>query len=180
MPAHLFFHPGHTWARVENDDTVTVGIDAFAEHLVGSSAAFALPAIGQAVRQGEPALGLSLDGRRVELVCPVDGTIVAVNSLAHQEPAAVHASPYQAGWLLKIRSPRLAGDLRSLLAGDLARRSMDAACETLSAQASSPQLGQVLADGGTPADGIAVAVSGEHWDVLARSFFLTEQEALHA
>jgi hypothetical protein len=37
----------------------------------------------------------------------------------------------------------------------------------------SPELGQVLQDGGVPVHGIARALSGDGWDDLARQFFLT-------
>lgn len=176
MPERLLFHPGHTWARVEADDTVTVGVDAFARQLVGTSARFALPPVGETVWQGEPAFGLARDGKQVDLLSPVDGTVVAVNHLAEQAPDAAHAAPYADGWLLKVRNPKLAGNLKTLLSGDLARCWMNAACERLAVETSAPQLGPVCLDGGTPVDGIAINVSPEHWDAMARRFFLTEKK----
>jgi glycine cleavage system H lipoate-binding protein len=175
MPAWLFFHPGHTWARLESDDTVVVGIDRFARQLVGSDAHFSLPAVGQALTQGEPALALLARGKRVDMLSPVDGTVIAVNETALESPRTLQTAPYTDGWLMRVRSPKLAANLKNLLSGDLARRWMEAACERLGSELSGRDLGQVYADGGTLVDGIAPSVSPEDWDQIARSYFLTEQ-----
>ncbi len=180
MPAGFFFHPGHAWARVDGTDTVTIGIDAFARQLVGSRAELRLPAVGDVVSQGAPAMALATHGRTVEMLSPVDGTVVAVN------PAAVASSPtppgstYTDSWLMKVRSPKLAANLKNLLSGDLARRWMDAACERLGTEMGSVELGHVYLDGGTPVDGIATSISPERWDEIAARFFLTDQRGDHA
>jgi glycine cleavage system H protein len=180
VPDRVFFHAGHTWARVEDDDTVTVGVDAFARQLVGSTARLRLPAVGQSVSQGAPALSLALRGRRVEMLSPVDGTVLAVNQEAVEQPARGQAAPYGDGWLLRVQSPKLAANLTNLLSGDLARRWMDAACERLGAEMSGLELGHVYLDGGALVDGIAPSVAPEHWDQVARSYFLTEPGGRHA
>jgi glycine cleavage system H protein len=179
VPEWLFFHPGHTWARMESDDTVTVGIDGFARQLVGSSARFTLPAVGQRVSQGEPALALSAHGKSVGLLSPVDGTVTAVNESALASPAQVHGAPYTDGWLFRVKSPKLAANLKNLLSGDLARRWMDAACERLGGEMTGVELGHVYMDGGSVVDGIATTASPEHWDRIARGFFLTSDQGGH-
>lgn len=182
MPEWMYFHPGHTWARLESDDTVTVGIDAFARQLVGSDARFQLPAVGQALSQGETALSLLARGKSVGMLSPVDGTVVAVNETALESPATLQAAPYTDGWLMRVRSPKLAANLRNLMSGDLARRWMDTACERLGAEmrGHGHDLGMVYADGGTLVDGIAPGLAGDRWDEMARTFFLTDQEVPRA
>ena len=54
LPAGVHLHPGHTWARVEPDGLVTVGLDDFATKLVGP-AEVELPALGAHVPQAEAA-----------------------------------------------------------------------------------------------------------------------------
>src|SRR5690349_6966141 len=111
LPAGVKLHPGHTWARLEQDGLVTVGIDDFAHKLVGPSTV-ALPAIGARVAQGEPALALRDEGKSVDLLSPVDGTVLAVNP-ALSGGVAVE-DPYGAGWLFKVKPARLAANLRQL------------------------------------------------------------------
>ncbi|BDG02897.1 glycine cleavage system protein H [Anaeromyxobacter oryzae] len=168
VPPGVHLHPGHTWARLESDGLVSVGIDDFAHKLVGP-AAVALPALGAKVLQGEPAIALRDEGRDVPMLSPVDGTVVAVN------PAANHGAledPYGAGWLFKVEAPRLAANFRQLHTDRPALRMLEEAGEAL-AQRMNPELGQVLQDGGTPVHGIARALAGDRWDALARELFLT-------
>jgi len=170
VPPGVHLHPGHTWARLEPDGLVSVGIDDFAHKLVGP-AAVELPALGAKVLQGEPAIELRDGGRDVPLLSPVDGTVVAVNPAAKGDDHGALADPYGAGWLFKVKAPRLAANLRQLHAGAPAHRLLEAAGEAL-AQRMNPELGSVLQDGGTPIHGLARALAGDAWDALAREFFL--------
>jgi glycine cleavage system H protein len=170
VPVGIHVHPGHTWARLEPDGLVAVGIDDFAHKLVGP-AALDLPALGAQVAQGEPALALSEEGELVPMVSPVDGTVVAVNPAAKRDAPAL-ADPYGAGWLFKVKAPRIAANLRQLYASGPANRMLEDAGEAL-VNRMSPELGRVLQDGGTPVHGIARALAGDEWATLAREFFRT-------
>ncbi len=170
VPAGVHLHPGHTWARLDADGLVSVGADDFAHKLVGP-ATFALPALGSKVAQGEPALEIGDGETHVPMLSPVDGTVVAVNSAA-REQAAGPDDPYGAGWLFKVKAPRLAANLRQLFSDLPAHQLMEQASERL-AMRMSPELGRVLQDGGAPITGIGRALAGDDWDDLARSFFLT-------
>ena len=169
VPAGVHLHPGHTWARLEGDGLVTVGIDDFAHKLVGP-AAVDLPSVGSRVAQGEPAIELRDEDRGVAMLSPIDGTVVAVNPRVRGHGGI--EDPYGAGWLFKVKAPRLAANLRQLHADAPARRMLDEAGDTLALRLA-PELGQVLQDGGTPVHGIARALAGERWDELAREYFLT-------
>lgn len=169
MPARLFFHPGHTWARVDGDDLVTVGMSEFARKLVGADLA-----------QGMPAIGLEADGKTVEMLSPVDGTVIAVNPRLTQSADAVNDAPYGDGWLFQVKNPKLAANLKNLMSGTFARKWMDTVCENLGAEMNGMELGRVYLDGGAPVDGLARGLSPENWDEVARRFFLTEQGGRHA
>jgi glycine cleavage system H lipoate-binding protein len=169
LPSGVHLHPGHTWARVEPDGLVTVGLDDFAAKLVGP-VSVELPAIGAPVLQGEAALAVAEGGRRASLLSPVDGEVVAVNP-AIQQGAAPHDDPYGAGWLFRVKAPRLAANLRQLLQGSAAHRLLEDVSEQL-ARRMNPELGAVLQDGGAPITGIARELRGDRWDDLAREFFL--------
>jgi glycine cleavage system H protein len=170
VPAGIHLHPGHTWARLDPDGLVAVGVDDFAHKLVGP-AKVKLPELGDHVLQGEPALEIGEEERTVPMLSPVDGTVVAVNAGVREKTGGLD-DPYGGGWLYKVKAPRLAANLRQLLHDGPARRFMEEA-ESQLAMRLSPELGQVLQDGGVPVHGIARALSGDGWDDLARQFFLT-------
>jgi glycine cleavage system H lipoate-binding protein len=160
VPSGVYLHPGHTWARLEADGTVAIGLDDLAHRLVAAEKT-SVPSIGAHVSQGESAIDLSATGKHVSALSPVDGTVVAVN--AHRDDG----DAYGAGWLFKVKPSKLTANLRQLYAGSAAQKLLDDAAELLAVRAN-PEMVAVMQDGGTPVHGIASAVAGENWDVLAR------------
>jgi len=175
VPANLFFHPGHTWVRVEGGDTVTIGISDFAQRMVGPLGRVCLPAVGESLAQGETALTLEAGGASVPMLSPVDGTVVAVNPRLGETSGVVNDSPYGDGWLLQVKASRLAGNLKSLMSGSLASKWMDTVCESLGAEMAPMEVGTVYLDGGQLVNGLARSLSPDDWDRVARRFFLTEE-----
>ncbi|BDG09562.1 glycine cleavage system protein H [Anaeromyxobacter paludicola] len=167
LPEGLLLHPGHAWARLAGDGTVTVGLDDFAHKLVGA-ARVELPAPGTRVAQGDAAVALGDGGRSVDLLSPVDGEVVEVNRAVLEDPARL-ADPYGEGWLYRVRPARFGANAKQLFGGGAARRLLAQAGEALSARIE-PELGQALADGGAPIAGMARELDPERWDEVAREF----------
>ncbi len=153
-PAGAWLHPGHTWARLESDGTVAVGLDDLAHRLVVPEKT-SVPHVGAHVVQGEAAIDLMASGKSVSALSPVDGTVVAVNA----QPGA--------DWLYKVKPSRLTANFRQLYSGSAAKKLMEDAAELLALRAD-PGMAMVLQDGGTPVHGLASALAGDDWDVLAR------------
>lgn len=173
VPANTFFHPGHAWARADGGELLTVGMDDFAQKLVGAPTKLALPAIGARLEQGEPAWSIGGDHKTVDMLAPVGGIVVEVNQDALTDPTAVNRDPYGQGWLLRLRAPRAQAHLATLRANHVARRWMDEVCESLTSTLT-PALGHVYQDGGVPVEGLARAVAGDNWDEVARRYLLTD------
>jgi glycine cleavage system H lipoate-binding protein len=169
VPSGVYLHPGHTWARVEADGTVAIGLDDLAHRLVAAEET-SVPTLGAHVFQGESAIDLSATGKRVSALSPVDGTVVAVNTAL---PSGVSlsnpADAYGAGWLFKVKPTKLTANLRQLYAGSAAQNLLDDAAALLAIRAN-PEMVAVMQDGGAPVHGIASALAGDDWDVLAREF----------
>jgi glycine cleavage system H protein len=167
VPADVFFHPGHAWARPEGGGVMTLGLDDFAQQLVGPISAIDLPRVGTALEAGSRAWAIEADAKRVDMLAPVTGTVVAVNDALNGQPSLVNDDPYGGGWLAKVRVPRSSKALRALMSGRAARAWMDRVASDLLA-AFAPELGQVSQDGGVPIQGFARVISKEHWDDVAR------------
>ncbi len=172
VPERVYFHPGHAWAAVGDGGVVTVGMDDFAQKLIGRLSSVALPAVGARMGQGEKGWSFVSDSKSVDMLSPVDGTVVAVNEELLRSPERLNLDPYGEGWLLKVSAPRLTANLKQLLSGSLARRWMDEVCERLQAMMT-PELGRVYQDGGLPVEGMARGLDPAGWDRVARVFFLT-------
>lgn len=169
MPGELFFHRGHTWARPEGNDLVRVGLDDFAQKLVGVPSDLFLPEVGERLHQGERAWKVSVGSKEVDLLSPVDGEVVERNDAVLRNPELVNRDPYGDGWLCKVRPARRGVGIPGLMRGRPAREWMEATEETLR-RLVSPTVGVVLQDGGAPVTGIAASLSEEKWDEIAREF----------
>jgi glycine cleavage system H protein len=174
IPDDVHLHPGHAWLREEPDGLVTVGMNSFAERLIGPVSSVALPAPGDELLQGGRAWKLTVDSVPIEMLSPVDGTVVECNDWATAAPERIASDPYGDGWLIKVRPSRLGPNLKQLISGDAARQWIDQAADRL-VTLSSPDLGVVYQDGGVPVAGLARAVSGDDgWQEFARRLLLTD------
>ena len=109
------------------------------------------------------------------MLSPVDGEVVAVNQEVLRSPGILSRDPYGAGWLLKVKSDRLAADSRNLLSGKMARSWMETSLENLH-PIRHEALGPVMQDGGLPLEGIARVLGGDRWAELAKTHLLTDGE----
>ena len=181
LPAGLHYHQGHSWLKAEPDNLVSVGLDDFAQKLVGKVDGVDLPPVGAKLAQGEKGWSLKVDSRPVAMLSPVDGEVVAVNVEAMRSPEIINQDPYGKGWLLKVRPAKLAADKNNLLSGTLARKWMEDTVDGLRRE-SGGSLGPVAQDGGQlvyqdggmPVSGIARALAGEKWEETVKAHFLTD------
>ena len=175
VPDGYLFHQGHTWFRKEGREVVTVGLDDFAQKVLGRIDEVGLPHAGTRVSQGEKGWTLTVDSRIIPMISPVDGEVVAVNAAALRNPRVVNEDPYGSGWLLKVRATKLSANARNLLSGNVARRMVEESLNGIRLQ-SGESLGMVYQDGGVPVSGMAKALYGERWDGAVRELFLTQGE----
>ena len=154
---------------------VKVGLDDFAQKLIGKVDAVVLPAVGSRLTQGDKGWSLMVDSEAIPMLSPVDGEVVAVNEEVLRYPEILGRDPYGEGWLLKVKSDRIAADTRNLLSGKVARAWMETSLENLH-PIRHEAVGPVLQDGGLPLDGIARVLGGDQWADLAKTHLLTDIE----
>lgn len=172
VPDTLKFHPGHTWAAAQTPERVRVGIDDFAAKIAGGVTKIDLPKRGQWIRQGQKIVALHRDGHDVEMVSPIEGTVVEVNDAVIRDPKIARNDPYGNGWLLEVNSPDAKTNFKNLFTGTLARRWMDDAAAKLRAFMTVP-MGAVAQDGGVAIDDILKQVPESEWQKVTRELFLT-------
>ncbi len=150
---------------------VKVGIDDFAQKLVGKIDALKLPEVGSQVTQGETGWSLLVGSKSIDMLSPVDGKIVDINEDLLSSPESIGKDPYSQSWLLRVQVPKISANLKNLLSGTLARKWMEGVREDLYAR-TNYNLGPVSQDGGIPVDGIARNLDRERWDEIVKDFFL--------
>jgi glycine cleavage system H protein len=172
LPERLYYHQGHSWAMPEEGDLVRVGIDDFAQKLVGKIDAIQLPSVGSRVAQGEKGWSLLAGSKTIDMLSPIDGKVVGINESLLKSPESIGKDPYGQSWLLKVQAPKVSTNLKNLLSGELARKWMEGVRENLLTRMNY-NLGAVSQDGGVPVDGIARNLDREKWDEMVKQFLLT-------
>ena len=113
-PTDLRYTPTHEWVRDNGDGTVTVGITDHAQEALGELVYAELPQAGRSVAQGENVAVVESTKAASDVYAPIAGVIVAGNEALADAPQTVNASPYDAGWLFRMK-PADAAALSGLL-----------------------------------------------------------------
>lgn len=174
LPEELFYHQGHTWAMPQGAELVKVGVDDFAQRLVGKSNKVNLPRVGSRIEQGNVGWKLGIDSKTIDMLSPVTGNVVAVNKDIIKNPNLINEDPYGKGWLMMIKPDNKRATAKNLLTGKLATAWMEKTADELRERMGS-EVGVVYQDGGIPITGIAKALSPDAWDKMAREFLLTQE-----
>jgi len=172
LPEMMAYHPGHTWARDEGDGRIRIGIDEFAACLISGAQKVETSPRGRWVRQGAKGWSIATPQGTATMLSPVDGEIVAVNEKVIADPNLLSTDPYGEGWLIELRAPDFAVNLRNLLTGNFARRWMEECVESLTISFS-PAMARTMADGGRLHPGLARELPAEKWNALTRQYFLS-------
>ncbi|MCL6633796.1 MAG: glycine cleavage system protein GcvH [Alicyclobacillus herbarius] len=115
-PSDRKYHSEHTWAKVEGD-LARIGITDFAQEQLGDIVFVDLPSKGGRLTQGE-SFGTVESAKTVsDLIAPVSGEVVEVNSALDDDPETVNESPYENGWMVVVRIDN-PGELDDLLSAD--------------------------------------------------------------
>jgi len=101
-PSQLKYRDTHEWSLVA-DDVITVGITDFAQDALGDVVFVELPEVGDVVAKGESIAVVESVKTASDIYAPASGEVIEVNSALEDSPEQVNESPYESGWMFKIR-----------------------------------------------------------------------------
>ena len=108
-PTELKYSKSHEWVNVE-DGVYVIGISDFAQDALGDVVFVNLPQVGDAVTAGEPFGDVESVKAVSDLVCPVTGTVCAINEELEDSPEMLNSDPYGA-WIIKVEAVTETEDL---------------------------------------------------------------------
>jgi glycine cleavage system H protein len=113
VPSDLRYAKSHEWLKPAGDGTATVGITDYAQNSLGDITYVQLPKVGATLTAGQVYGVVESVKAASDLYSPVAGTVVEVNSALDASPETVNGSPYEGGWMLKLKlaDPASAGAL---------------------------------------------------------------------
>jgi len=172
VPLGCYFHNGHTWARIESGGFIRVGLDDFSLKLLGRADALDLPLMGKELGYAKVGWGLKRDNNLADVLSPVDGVIVEVNSKTRENPSLANNDPYGEGWLFMVRTPDIKASAKRLMVDndsiDWMKKEVMRLEEMIEEVA-----GPLAADGGYLADDIYGNIPALGWKNLTRNFLGT-------
>ena len=175
MVEDYYYHFGHTWAHVENDGRIKVGVDDFTAKVLGVADAVNLPPKGVLLKQGEIGCVLICKDKKAPMQSPVSGTVSVVNDKVLKMPAVAHDDPYHDGWLFLMDPANITSDLESLYSGTECFLWMEKENQNLH-ELLSPDYKQLAATGGEPIDDIFGNFPELSWERLVRTLFRTAEK----
>lgn len=102
VPTDLRYTKDHEWVRIAGD-TATIGVTAYAADQLGDIVFVELPDVGRSLDQFAT-FGVVESVKAVsDLFAPVTGEVVEANGALAASPELVNTSPYQEGWMIRVR-----------------------------------------------------------------------------
>ncbi len=113
-PKNLKYHKEHDWARIEGDIAV-LGVTDYAQESLGDIVYIELPEVGAEVTAGVSYAEIESVKAVSDVYAPVSGTVVEANEEVVDAPELINESPYEDGWLIKVKlsDPGQVDDLMS-------------------------------------------------------------------
>ena len=102
IPSNLKYTKEHEWAKAEHD-TAIIGITDYAQHALTDVVFVELPEVGKKVHQFKPLCVIESVKSVSDVFAPFSGEVVEVNNELSSNPEFVNQSPYEKGWIAKIK-----------------------------------------------------------------------------
>ena len=162
---NVFLHPSHVWARVEEHGKVRIGLDDFAQRLVGRIYSVRLPVAETRASNGNACWWIVHASGETKLPIPVKGILERGNEKLNVSPSMLNHDPYGEGWALYVRPDNLEDSLKGFYYGEQAKAWCEMEYSRLNQELaklthpSSVDLGTTLPDGGRPFENFIASLS---------------------
>lgn len=111
FPQELKYTRDHEWVKIEGD-IATIGITEFAQKELGDIVYVEVETVGETIAAGEVFGTVEAVKTVSDLFMPLTGEIIEFNEELESSPELVNESPYESGWMVKVK---ISGDTSDLL-----------------------------------------------------------------
>jgi glycine cleavage system H protein len=92
----------HIWVGVR-DQHGLIGLTNYSQASLGQILSVDLPEVGDDVERGEVFGEVESVETVYELIAPISGTVLSVNSELDNHPSLINEDPYNEGWLVEVK-----------------------------------------------------------------------------
>ncbi|MDI2882324.1 glycine cleavage system protein GcvH [Clostridioides difficile] len=101
MNKNLYFNENDAWAYIDGS-VATIGVTDYVQQSLGDIMFFETPQIGEDIDQFGELGAVESSKTALEIVSPVSGKVIAINTELEEFPEYINENPYEKGWLVKI------------------------------------------------------------------------------
>lgn len=182
IPKGIYYDKTHTWAFMEKDGMVKIGMDDFLQHITGSLTRILMNNVGDKIKKGKKVFTIIQNGKQLHINAPISGTIKAINNKLTTNSAILNSSPYSDGWVYMIEPTNWLREIQFLIMEkkykEWLRNEFSRLKDFLSVTIKPNTIEysySVLQDGGELQDGILAKFGPEIWEDFQTRFIDTSQ-----
>ena len=102
LPDDVRYTDDHEWAKAEGE-SVKIGITDYAQDQLGEIIFVEVPEVGDTLDKGANFGSLESVKAVSDMVMPVGGEVLAVNTALEDAPELLNQDPYSGGWIIEIK-----------------------------------------------------------------------------
>ena len=102
LPKNIKYTDDHEWASIDKN-IITIGITDFAQSELGDIIFVEFPELNIDVVEKDSIGALEAVKTVADIFSPVSGSVVGLNESLESKPELINESPYDKGWILKIK-----------------------------------------------------------------------------
>lgn len=102
LPEELKYTKEHEWVKFDGD-FIFIGITDYAQGELGDIVFVELPSIGEIFSENDTIGTIEAVKTVADIYCPLAGEVVELNTEIENSPELINSSPYEDGWLIKLK-----------------------------------------------------------------------------
>ena len=117
IPGGVFISSSHTWASMEQDGRIKVGIDDFAKKLIGKIDSIEFPNLGMNLKTNQPLFTVIQGEKRIQFNSPVSGKVLSINNILKNDITLLNITPYDSNWICIVDADDVDNEIKNLKIG---------------------------------------------------------------
>jgi glycine cleavage system H lipoate-binding protein len=181
LPKGYFISKAHTWVELTFAGEARIGIDDFAQKVIGTIERIEVAPLGSEIKKGDTLMKVSHGNRMLSIPAPITGKVLAINESLVASPGRLHQDPYIAGWAAVIAPKNISSELHFLVIADEAakwlKKEVSRFRDFIKAQSQIGVLapaGATMLDGGAPLNGVLEQCNENTWNAFQKEFLKAE------
>jgi len=182
IPKGLYFDKTHTWAFMEKNGSVKIGIDDFLQHITGPLTRIEMKNTGEKIKKGDRLFTIIRKGKQLNIYSPISGTITAQNKTLITNSSILNTASCDEGWIYMIEPTNWLLEIQFLFMAEKYKIWLKDEFSRLkdfivaSINASTPGFAYVaIQDGGSLRDNILADLGPEIWEDFQTQFIDTSR-----